>query len=382
MTGPATRSGVFLAGGFAPAVAAKGLEGSSLELPREPLGAPQWGELIQSVRFHRLSGLLAAAVADEDFPTTEEQRHEALVDHANAMQLCLELEADLLHIGGLLEGYNVRYRVLKGAAFAHLDYPDPSLRSFADVDLLVRPEQYDTAVCALTKAGFVRKFREVRAGFDQRFGKGACLTGKNGHEVDLHRTFVMGPFGLTLDLEDVWASTERFEIAGRHFEALDADQRFLHACYHAAIGNARTRLGPLRDLTGMLQRSDSPVDVDRALTFSARWRSEAVVARAISLAWDTFALPETPLTSWATNFSPTERDRRALRTYLDLDMGYAARSYAALQAIDGLRAKVSFASALVFPDRAYGAGRHHGRYQRWWKALRQILGLHQKDLRS
>lgn len=381
MISQATTSGVFFAEGFAPAVAAKGLYGSSLELPREPLDASTWGGLLQSVRFHRLSGLLAAAAHDGDLPTTPEQRDEALADHANAMRLCLELEADLLHVAGVFDRCNVDYRVLKGPSFAHLDYPDPALRAFADIDLLVRPEHFDAAVGVLTEAGFKRKFREVRVGFDHRFGKGACLTGTNGHEVDLHRTFVMGPFGLTLDLDDVWASSDRFEMAGRPFDALDADERFLHACYHAAIGNARTRLGPLRDLAGMLQRSDDPVNVERALALSDRWRSTAVIARAITLAWDTFALPNVPLARWAADFRPSERDQRALRTYLDLDMGYAARSYAALHAVRGVRAKAAFAWALAFPDRYYAAGRHHGHWHRWREAARQIVALRRKDHR-
>lgn len=348
----------------------------------EPLEGPRWRELLQRVRFHRLSGLLAAAVHDGDLPTTPDQREEAFGEHARAMQLCLELEADLLRVGGLLDGHGVNYRVLKGPAFAHLDYPNPAIRAFADIDLLVRPEHYETAVDVLTTAGFVRKFREVRRGFDYRFGKGACLTGPNGHEVDLHRTFVMGPFGLTLDLDDIWASSEGFEIAGRHFASLDADQRFLHACYHAAIGNARTRLGPLRDLAGMLQRATAPVDVQHALDLSARWRSSAVVARAIALAWDTFALPSDSLYRWAADFRPSKSDQRALRTYLDLDMGYAARSFAALRVVGGLRPKAAFTWALAFPDRQYGAGRHHRHWRRWSAAARQIVPWRRKDPRS
>ncbi|MGH3373016.1 MAG: nucleotidyltransferase family protein, partial [Nocardioidaceae bacterium] len=313
------------------AVAATGLHGSSLGLPGQPLDAAEWSKLVQKVRFHRLAGLLAAAVHDDDLPATPEQRDEARAAHATAMQLCLKLEADLLQVGGLLDGCGVSHRVLKGPAFAHLDYPDPALRAFADIDLLVRSEHYDAAVETLTDAGFERKFTEIRAGFDHRFGKGVSFKGPNGRELDLHRTFVMGPYGLMLDLDDVWGAVDRFEIAGRSFETLDANQRFLHACYHAAVGNARTRLGPLRDVAGMLQRSDHGVDVDHALALSARWQSTAVVARAVELTWDAFALPETPLAHWARDFSPSDRDRRALRTYLDLDMGYAARSYAALQ---------------------------------------------------
>src|SRR4029078_2118569 len=95
---------------------------------------------------------------------------------------------------------------------------------------------FEVAVDALNNVGYERTFRELRPGFDRRFGKGASFTGTVGHEVDLHRTFALGPYGLAVDLDDVWVSSDRFEIAGRSFETLDPDQRFLHACYHAAIG--------------------------------------------------------------------------------------------------------------------------------------------------
>ena len=363
------------ADGFVRAVAAKGLQGSSLEYPARPLEPSEWNKLRLAGLFQRLDGLLAAAVHEGDVPVTPEQRDEVLAAHANSMQICLALESDLLRVAGILDGCGLDYRVLKGPAYAHLDYSDPALRVFGDIDLLVRSENYDAAVSALTAAGFERKFAEVRSGFDHRFGKGTCLKGLSGRELDLHRTFVMGPYGLTLNLDEVWGSVDRFQLAGRTFDTLDADQRFLHACYHAALGSTKPRLMPLRDVAGMLQRSVNPVDVDRVLTLSRRWQSSAVVARAVALAWEAFALPEDPLAEWARTFSPSDRDHRALRTYLDPEMGYAARSYVALQAVRGIRAKASFAWALAVPDRNYGTGRHRSRWRRWQEAGRQIIAL-------
>ncbi len=49
-------------------------------------------------------------------------------------------------------------------------------------------------------AGGRRRFSEVRPGFDRRWGKGACVVAADGTELDVHRTFVAGPFGLTVDL--------------------------------------------------------------------------------------------------------------------------------------------------------------------------------------
>ena len=44
-----------------------------------------------------------------------------------------------------LNAAGIEFRVLKGCATAHLDYPDPSLRLTSDVDLLVRQGQLGAA---------------------------------------------------------------------------------------------------------------------------------------------------------------------------------------------------------------------------------------------
>lgn len=355
------------------AVAATGLERSGLTFPEQPLLPPVWLDVVGRVQLHRVHGLFAAAVHSGALPAHEHQREEAAAMHADAMKQCVRLEADLVATAALLDDAGLDYRVLKGPASAHLDYIDPSLRVFGDIDLLVRSDSYDDAVAALAGRGYTRKYREVRQGFDRRFGKGSSFKGPTGRETDLHRTFVMGPFGLTIDLDQLWAESTVFEIGGRQFKALSSDHRFLHACYHAAIGNTAPHLTPLRDLAGMLETDDHPVDVDRVRDLSRQWRAQAVLARAVGIAWDRFALPPTDLSLWARGYGPTPPERRALATYLDPELGYAARSFAAIGVVRGPWQKARFAGALAFPDRRYGGGRHGGPFRRWRAAWRQIM---------
>ena len=51
--------------------------------------------------------------------------------------------------------HDVNFRLLKGAVLAFNGYPDHSLRSMADIDLLVRPEDLERAVDLVHAAGFV-----------------------------------------------------------------------------------------------------------------------------------------------------------------------------------------------------------------------------------
>ena len=82
---------------------------------------------------------------------------------------------------------------------------------------------------------------EPRPGFDSRFSKGAAFTMPGGRDIDLHRTFVSGPFGLSVDLGGLFATSTPFVVGGRRLLGLGRTERFLHACYHAALGRGTPR---------------------------------------------------------------------------------------------------------------------------------------------
>jgi hypothetical protein len=353
------------------AVAAYGLPGTTTELPRGPLADDDWAMLIGMARAQRMSGHLAHAIAGGDLAVTEEQLAEAGDSHLREMSLALLLERALLDVVDLFENLDIPYRVLKGSAVAHLDYADPSLRSFGDIDLLVPSSHFDAAVAGLSAAGHRRRFPEPRPGFDRRFGKGTSFSDAEDTEIDLHRTFVMGPYGLSISLEELWDTSSTFVLAARTIHALRPEHRFLNACYHAVLGNTPPRLVPLRDVTELLLAGN--VDVDEIRRLAASWQAEAVLALAVRYAWDTFALADaTALSFWAYRYAPEPWERRAIAVYQRPDAGYAARSLAAVRAIRGASNKLAFVRALTFPTREYLGGRHRSYLQRWRRGLRDL----------
>ena len=64
----------------------------------------------------------------------------------------------LTDIISLFEKNGIRALVLKGLALAHEYYPDPSLRSLSDIDLLLRQEDVLPALHLLADAGFYTRF--------------------------------------------------------------------------------------------------------------------------------------------------------------------------------------------------------------------------------
>lgn len=354
----------------AAAVGAYGLAGTMWDLPTKPLADDDWRAVLDTVSTQRYPGFLVSAIAEGAMAATTHQREQAedLID--TSMVLALRLEQRLLGASSALQRAGVDHRVLKGSAYAALVYPDPALRSFGDVDLLVAGADFGTAVEVLATLGYHRLWPEIRPGYDARFSKGATLCDDTGIEMDLHRTFALGPFGLTVDLAAVFADWVQFRLGGVPLLALGPDMMFMHACYHAALGNSPPRTLALRDVAQLLLACD--VDEARVLEVAAAWQAEAVVAAAVQMAWDTFRLADvTRLSAWAASYRPNPREAKMLATYTGEHGSHTAKSLASLRVIPGLRAKAAFLRASLFPTRDFVDSRSASRAAWVRRGLRQ-----------
>lgn len=341
------------------AVAAHGLRGATHEWPARPLEPVAWRGLLGAVRRERVTGLLVDAIGSGALPTTPAQLEEATQSHLASMVTSLRLDQRLLVASAALDNAGVTYRVLKGPAIAHLSYPDPALRSYGDVDLLVPSAVFGEALKVLGDCGYRRSWPQLRPGFDRRFGKGAPLRSEEGWELDLHRTFVMGPFGLTVDLDGLFASQSAFRLGDRTLPALGAEERLLHACYVAALSDDPPRLVALRDVAQ--HALEHPIDHRRVIELAVAWRGQAVLARGVGLTWTHLALADrVALSVWAARYQPTPRDRRALAVYRRRTP-YTLKALASLRVIEGTGAKLAFARALALPDRDWLQARGLGR---------------------
>lgn len=353
-------------------VAAYGLPGARVEPPQEPMGTRHWQALLAEVRTQHVTGFLAKAIADGSFPVTPEQRAEVSEAHGREMRVAVLVESTLFETLPHLRSAGIDHRVLKGPAVAHLVYPDASMRSFVDLDLLVPAHQFEATAAMLSRLGRDRRYPEPRRGFDRRFSKGAAFTTVHGLAIDLHRTFVSGPFGLTVDLDQLFATSSVFEIAGQECLGLGREERFVHACFHVALGDRNPRLVPQRDVAQILLTTE--LDLGRVRELARQWRAEVVVARAVSLTWTTFGLPyDTELAVWAAAYASDRREKRWMRAYDENHGSWSSESLVALEAVPGLWAKGAYVCALVLPERSYVRRRgDRGHLERWRRGLRLL----------
>ena len=338
--------------------------------------APLSGAVVTAARHHQLTGSLIAGVRRGLIGLAVGARDDLERAHRDELLSCLYREAELLavrdRLTGVVDGADVV--VLKGPAIAHLDEPDPSWRSFSDVDLLVRADRLDAVVQVLQADGATRPWAQRRPGFDARFAKSVTLTLASGMELDLHRSLCDGVHGFRVPLPRLFEMGQSWDLGGREMVALAPVHRLLHAGHHAVLGSARPKLMSVRDLAGYLSRGE--VSVEEATREAELWGGTAVLADAVQVTGSAFGwLPER-WARWVDAVEVSDRDRRIIaRQQVEGSSFGPAKISALAELAPGDRP--AFALGVAFPSRAHLRSRgltrwaqlSGGRRVRWRRAL-------------
>jgi hypothetical protein len=261
-------------------------------------------------------------------------------------------------------------RVLKGPAIAHLDEPDESLRAFGDIDVLVRARDLRPAITLVEARGGTRRHPAQRAGYDRHVAKGASFHFERNVEVDLHRTLAPGPFGVAVDLDELFDHHEPLTIGPAHLAVLDRPGRFLHACYHASLGRSRPRRSAQRDI--VLTTPADDVEWGTVIDRARRWRGEAVIAHAVtSVAEDLGWVPPPHVAEWVEHVRPSDRERRWLQAYHSPGRSSARLTLIGAAAVPGLAGRARYLAALLLPPPGLGPRDLMRRWPRGARALRR-----------
>jgi hypothetical protein len=156
----------------------------------DPLAQPRdAARLVDAALYHRVDGYAAEAVRRGQLALSPGPRGRlariAAVHRVHSRALRHEL-ADLAPI--LADACGAEPVCIKGPAIADRFYPEPGLRTFADLDLLVLPAQMRAAVDALSSRGYDTVL-EFRPGFGERHGHDVHLrrmVGSRQLDVELH----------------------------------------------------------------------------------------------------------------------------------------------------------------------------------------------------
>ncbi len=311
----------------------------------------EWAHLLSLMSEQRLCGVALRAVESGILDLSERQYDELIFQHEMQLALDLRIERLVLACFDRLSQSGIDARLLKGPAISHRFYDDPALRSFGDADILVPRADFRVALDVIATIGFSRKTQLPRTWFD-RYVKAACLIATDGLEVDVHQMVTPGPYGVTIEPDDLFREPPDHVMIGRHSIAcLRPEMAFVHACVHAALGDPSPRLVSLRDVVA-IQRGG--LDEEAVRERVRTWQLEAVVARALRLAESILDVrAEGLIADHYRSYRPSRRDKWRLSCYDARGSRFPRQSAATLWELASLKDKAAYALALALPDRSY-----------------------------
>ncbi len=258
------------------------------------------------------------------------------LEHILASQL--RVEAAGVQVLDALAVASIELRVLKGMATAHLDYPNPALRPFGDLDVLVRTEDMPAAIDAL------RRLRpdgiQALRGDDYRLQHALPFV-IDDVEVDLHHRLLHQAAGHRAAHLGLFDGGEPYELWGRPVVALPAWLRLVQAAAQNVIGGYQQLSS---DLDVARLSREIPTAADRCHEVGLGWVFlEGVERAAKNLGWHVPGFGGRP---------PTWRDRWFERAYGE-DVGSVLGTTRLELAMAPPSAGLRLVKSAFFPGSAY-----------------------------
>lgn len=240
------------------------------------LTTTQLDELLLAAARHGVTGLLGAAadgtpgLAAHVRQGVERARRRVLRDHLRAL-------GELAVVGAHLDAAQVPWMLVKGPALAAVAYPQPHLREYADLDVLVTEQTLHDVLQLLGTAGFavdgpsLAHLRTLGAGEIR-------LRSPAGLPVDLHWDLVNDPgvraaFAVPPAAE-VLGRARPVDLPGTSLLTLDPVDTLLHVAVHACTSGG-WRLLWLRDVLQTAACVEAVPEL--VLARSRRWGVELVL---------------------------------------------------------------------------------------------------------
>ncbi len=150
---------------------------------------------------------------------------------------CLFLTSELFRILDLFEREGIAAIPFKGPTLAVSAYNNLALRSFDDLDILIRPEDVWRARDLLLAAGYTTKLRltaDRENAYTHSYDE-LMLYGPGEYPlIELHWAFVPPHFSVPLDLSGFWERRVKVALGNRTVPSLSPEDLFFVLCLHGS----------------------------------------------------------------------------------------------------------------------------------------------------
>jgi hypothetical protein len=242
-----------------------------------------WQRLLLLAEEHSVVGHLAASlrrleklVAPSEFQKALTERQRALVLHS------LRITAELCRLLERFAAEGIGALVVKGPVLSVQAYGDPAMRSYGDVDLLVRQGDIRRATELMIAAGYEAKVPVAAIDAGRIPGQYLFHSPDSKLIIELHNDYTLRYFPRRLPIEEFFARQIRVPLDAHRAPALCVEDELILICVHGAK-HFWERLIWIADVAALVTRQSS-IDWQLVAASARELQAEHIVNTGLRLA--------------------------------------------------------------------------------------------------
>jgi hypothetical protein len=228
-----------------------------------------WDVLLNLSQLHGVEGLLAKRLKEIAFAGVPGPAREKLQARMRARNLfTLSMTAELFRIVDDFSQSQIQTALVKGPVISFLAYGDPAVRSYVDLDLILRDRDIQRATDRMRQLGF--QFLLPESAISAGKIPGEYLFRREGtqHILELHTEHTFRYYPRTMRIEDLLSRSRAVTFDGRDIPALSLEDEFVLDCVHGAK-HFWERLMWVADVAALVERHPE-IDWNKAKTAAAQ----------------------------------------------------------------------------------------------------------------
>lgn len=197
------------------------------------IGSVNWSHLLVLAEQHGVLGHLAKSLGELDEGLVPEDTRQALQErHLAQVFSTLRMTAELFRLLELFAVKDIPALVVKGPVLAMQAYGDPVMRSYGDLDLLVRQRDIRRATESLLATGYQATVPVSAIDAGKIPGQYLFTNRNTKLLVELHNDFTLRYFPRRLPLEKFFARRVLVQLDVREIPALAVEDELVYICIH------------------------------------------------------------------------------------------------------------------------------------------------------
>ena len=252
--------------------------------------AVDWLELLLLAEEHGMVGHLTAAMRELEASIIPPDVRRLLLERQRAqLFFSLQLTAELFRLLDRFVSEEIAAVVVKGPVLSQRAYGDPAIRTYGDLDLLVRQRDIRRATELMIAAGYEAIVPLVAIDAGKIPGQYLFHSSDSQLLVELHNDRTLRYFPRSLPLEKFFARQIRIPLDGRQVPALCVEDELVLICIHGAK-HFWERLSWIADVAALVARQ-SNIDWQLVAASADEIGAERMLHIALRLAKDLLKVP-------------------------------------------------------------------------------------------